>query len=152
MIILRKLNLLQKIFRRDPMPAKGERYEFDEEILMRDDVTAFIDVQETKQFNKDYKKLTPSERKLVKSYKKEISEGILYDQGPAGGDTHFLESFSSNLREFHRISIKVNNDDRFNYIVYKPTLLPKEDGTFVYYQKIVLESCKEHKLNGGKKY
>ena len=126
MIILRKLNLLQKIFRRDPMPAKSERYEFDEEILMRDDVTAFIDVQETKQFNKDYEKLTLSERKLVKAYKKEISEGILYDQGPAGGDTHFLGSFSSNLREFHRISRKVNNDDRFNYIVYKPTLYLKK--------------------------
>ena len=35
---------------------------------------------------------------------------------------------------------------------YKPVLLPKEDGTFEYYQKIVLESCKEHKLNGGKRY
>lgn len=152
MIIVRKLRLLQKLFRRDPMPIKEDRFEFDEEILMRDDVTGYIDIQETKQFTKDYEKLTPSERKLVKAFKKEISEGILYDQGPAGGDTHFLGSFSSNIREFHRISRKINVDDRFNYIVYKPVLLPKEDGTFEYYQKIVLESCKEHKLNGGKRY
>ena len=152
MIILRKLNLLQKIFRRDPMPNKSERYELDEEIMKKPGVISKRIIQKTPTFQKDYKTLMPSSQKIVDDFEKEVRQGYLYDDGPSGGDTHILGSYSSNIRKFHRLSKIINGHDRFNYIVSEPELKDNKDGTWSYIQKIVLETCAEHKIYGGKKY
>ena len=152
MIILRKLNLLQKIFRRDPMPTKKDRFEMDEEIMKRPDVISKRIIQKTPTFQKDYKTLMPSSQKIVDNFEKEVRQGYLYEDGPSGGDTHILGDYSSNIRKFHRLSKIINDHDRFNYIVAEPELKPLGDGTYSYTQKIVLETCAEHKIYGGDNY
>lgn len=152
MIILRKLRLLQKIFRRDPMPSKKDRFELDVNIMKKPGVTSKRVVQMTPAFQKEYKTLLPQDKRIVDNFKKNVKQGYLYEDGPEGGDTHILGDFSSNKRKFHRLSKKVNDEDRFNYIVHEPELNLLEDGTYSYTQKIVLETCKKHKIYGGKKY
>lgn len=56
---------------------------------------------------------------------------------------------SKNEKKSVVFSKKINDEDRFNYRVYKPTItVDKKTGKRIYYQKIVLCSCLEHTING----
>lgn len=151
MIIKRLFRLFS---RRDPMPKPEDQYKLDENLARIYNVKPKLIIESTKLFDQDYEKLTLSEKNLVKKFKKDLKDGNFYNEGEDSGDNHFLAGFSNtkSLNPFHRLSRKINRDDRFNYLVYRPILFKNDKGQYEYNQKVVLESCKEHKLNGGKTY
>ena len=91
-----------------------------------------------------------SDRAIIKRLRRDILESHIYDDGPAGGDTHFLSDFSH--KDSHVLSKKINEVDRLNYRIYRPTLIKNQDGTYDYSVKVVLESCSGHELNGTPDY
>jgi hypothetical protein len=148
--------LLLKLFgrRRDPMQKPEDQYKFDMDLADELGVEPELFIEKTSTYNKDYEKLTSSEKKLAKSYIKDLEDGLFYDESENSGDNHYLSDFSntSALDPFHRLSRRINGSDRFNYMVYRPKIFNDEKGNLRYIQKVVLESCKEHKLCDGRRY
>ena len=144
MIIFRKL--LQKLFRRDEMP--DEKFEINKEYLKEkygiDKIK--IDFLNTKKYDTQIGTKSFTERETIKKLRSDIKKGFLYDDGPNGGDTHFLSDFSH--KDDHMLSKKINSRDRLNYRVYRPYPIEDENGDPVLYQKIVFESCARHETNG----
>ena len=143
MIILR-----QKEFRRDPMP--DNKFVITEDLMDELNISEInIDIQESKKFNEQYKNQFLTEKSIIKKLKRDIKHGYLYEDGPAGGDTHFLSDFSH--KDSHVLSKKITEEDRFNYRIYEPVIEDSSSGP-IWNQKIVLESCKGHELNGTPDY
>ena len=81
-------------------------------------------------------------KKEIKSLVKDIKDYYLYEDGPAGGDTHYLSEFSR-LGKFITMSKKISYGDRLNYRIYPPKV---KNG--VYQMRIVLISCCSHSIPG----
>lgn len=97
---------------------------------------------------------TEDERKLIKRYKKDLEEGCLYYDHPdrPNGMTEYLSEFSkpnSNSNPFHRLTKRINLNDRFDYIVYPPEL--DEENKTVYYP-VVIQSIVGHNIAGQRTY
>jgi len=98
----------------------------------------------TKKFETDFSSHYSIEKKTIRNLKKDILNGHIYSDGPAGGDTHYLSKFSKKDK-LHSLSKSINTVDRFNYLVYPPYLEENEEtGELEYKQDIVLSSCKGH--------
>ena len=104
--------LLLKLFgrRRDPMPKLEDQYKFDMDLAEELGVEPELFIEKTSTYNKDYEKLTSSEKKLAKSYIKDLEDGLFYDESENSGDNHYLSDFSntSALDPFHRLSRRIN--------------------------------------------
>jgi hypothetical protein len=90
------------------------------------------------------------DRIKINQLKNDIKDGYYYEDGPNGGDTHWLKDFSH--KDSHLMSKIINNNDRLNYRVYPPEVVMLDSGEFRYQQRIVLESCKGHERNGAANY
>ena len=103
-----------------------------------------IIIDKTKRFDNEYSKHYSIEKKTITAFKKDILEGNIYYDGPAGGDTHHLEKYSKD-GIYHMESKCINTVDRLNYLVYPPRLKKNEEtGELEYIQRVVLASCKGH--------
>lgn len=108
-----------------------------------------IEISAANKFGNDKNKLGPIDKARVNQFKSEIKKGYIYEDGPTGGDTEYLDFPGENS---HLMSKKINGSDRFNYRVYPPTIEEDENGFPIYRQKIVLESCLGHGRNGARNY
>lgn len=100
-------------------------------------------------------KLSITDQKIVDKLKNDIKRGYLYEDGPAGGDTHFLEKFSHKTgnNKSTMMSKFINYSDRLNYRIYPPEVKRNtKTGEVEYIQRIVLESCEGHGRNGARNY
>ena len=132
---------------RDPMLPPEKQFKADPEVEKEYNVDLEIEVIETKNYKEEFSKHYSVEKKTIKEFKKDILDGHLYDDGPSGGDTHYLSKFSKE-KKHHTLSKCINTIDRLNYIVYPPKLFEDEGGNIRYIQKVVLTSCKEHERYG----
>lgn len=147
MIILR-----QREFRRDEIPSY-KRFVRDPEVEKDLGVELKIVLVPSKKYN------IQSQTPLYKAYKSEISKlrqdiksGYLYDDGPNGGDTHYLSDYSRKRDSALMSKIIGNTEHRLNYRVYEPEIIIGDDGNPDYIQKVVLESCLWHDTNGAGTY
>ena len=128
-----------------------KQFRADPEIEKEYNVDLEIEVIETKNYKEEFSKHYPMEKKAIKEIKKDILDGHLYDDGFAGGDTHYLSKFSKE-KKHHMLSKCINTIDRLNYIVYPPELFEDKTGETRYVQKVVLTSCKGHYRYGVGNY
>ena len=83
-----------------------------------------------------------SYKREIKSLVKDIKNYYLYNDGPAGGETHYLSEFSR-IGRFIVMSKKISYSDRLNYRIYPPEVI-----NGVYQMKVVLISCASHLIPG----
>ena len=118
----------------------GDRFGPDpslEEIYGKMELRVEPDDTYTEQYQKSF------ERPRIKKLVKDIREGHYYDDGPAGGETHYLSEFSK-AEKYHLMSKKINpKKDRLNYRIYAPKVI---NGKYV--MKIVLINCLGHNITG----
>lgn len=140
MIILRKL----KIFARRTPISDSLKKEFSiptEEIAngnFKYEFGRFSD------FNEQYKNLTPGNKEIVDRFIKDLKNGFIFTDAREGDGTHYLADESKPGRGHITYSKKINKEDRFNYVIYKPTI--DDDGK--YNQIIKLSACSEHTIAG----
>lgn len=118
----------------------------DEKIKWKDNSfeSGKIIIEKSDRFNRQYQKiLSIIDSKLIKGLISDIKKGFIYDDGPNGGDTHYLSDYSK-PDKFLTYSKSINREDRLNYMIYKPN----EDKSI----KIVLANCKGHGLLDGRNY
>lgn len=107
-----------------------------------------INIEESKNFTKQLSYCQLTTRELVYKFIKDIKNGYMYEDGPSGGDTHYLKEFSKpnnpiKERRFLMYSKSLNYHDRFNYRIYEP--MESEEGNVSY--KIVIDSIEGHNAN-----
>lgn len=117
-----------------------------------DDIKPSVEV--TDRYNNEIKEFVESERNLIKAYRKDLTDGFLYSDNPLrpDGKTEYLEEFSkpnSKVNPFHRLTKRINNSDRFDYLVYPPVL--DEQNRIVRYP-VVIQSLKGHNIAGQRTY
>jgi hypothetical protein len=153
MIIPRLKHYIEKLFaRRDKVPNKSEQYLADPEIEKKyGKLRTFIVKTDT--YRENFKSLMPTNQERVLRLEEDIRKEYLYEDGPAGGDTHILYDYSHSKgkRESHFLSKKIDSHNRFNYRVYPPGIY-NINGKDIYLRKIVLSTCEGHKINGGPDY
>lgn len=97
------------------------------------------DIETLHRYDRQYEKTMY--KKEIKDLIKDINDGHLYDDGPAGGSTHFLSEFTR-LGKHITMSKKINREDRLNYRIYPPEV---ENGRYI--QKVVLVNCIGHRID-----
>lgn len=124
-------------FREKFYSRRDKNVEWSDEIIL-------IDVQRSSTFERNYNDLSMRPYlRVIKELIRDIRSGFIYDDGPNGGDTHYLSDFSK-PGKFLIYSKSISVSDRLNYAIYKPD----ENGT----SKVVLMTCKGHKLLDGRSY
>lgn len=147
MIILRKQRQSRLFSRRDILPEEERFTNIPEEPTAKVD----IDIVPSKsKWANDRSKLSITDKSIVDKLKNDIKQGHLYDDGPNGGDTHWLKDFSN--KDSHLMSKFISYENRLNYRVYKAIVDIDEDGKVKYTIKVVLESCLGHGRDGAKNY
>ena len=149
MIILRQRN---KIFSQtseipDPFPIPDEWLDYPIE----------VSVDKTKRYDKELPLFTKDERKLIKKYWEDLEDNYIYSDHPdrLQGKTEYLSEFSKPYKKdnpFHRLTKRININDRFDYLVYSPELEEQDDGSFKVIIHIVIQSLKDHNIAGQRKY
>lgn len=115
-----------------------------------EDIKIVVEPSKNK-WEKDKSKLSITDKSIVDKLKKDIKNGYLYEDGPNGGDTHWLKDFSN--KNSHLMSKFISYNNRLNYRIYEPIEEFDEDtGCTEYTIKVVLESCLGHGRNGAKNY
>ena len=99
-----------------------------------------VDIQRDDDFIEQYQETT--HRSTIKRLIRDIRDWYLYEDGPNGGETHYLSEFSR-LGKFITMSKKINYNDRLNYRIYPPKV---EYGK--YKIKVVLINCIGHQISG----
>ena len=99
-----------------------------------------VDIQRDKKFKDQYQKT--AYRSTIKKLIRDIKDWYLYEDGPAGGETHYLSEFSR-PGKFLTFSKTINYNDRLNYRIYPPQV---ENG--VYKIRVVLINCIGHQISG----
>lgn len=156
---MRIIRLKQKIFRRDEftleyhLPVSDEiKNNFTEGEISN----PYFNIEATNKYSQDTKTLSEAEKKILAKLKKDIKDGFLYEDGPNGGDTHFLRDYSK--KEKHvTFSKKITDTLRFNYTIYPLSIKSITDSKTkkkIHYlsQKIVYQSCGNHTMNGVGRY
>ena len=103
-------------------------------------------VEYSPKVNKQISKHPEFTRKRIKSLKKSLEEGNVYEDSIKLKDenTHYLSRFSS-PKKYHRLTKNINDHDRFDYIVYPPNIfLDPETGEKILVSKIVVQSVCGH--------
>ncbi len=149
MIILRQKS---KIFSQtspmpDPFPIPSEWSEY--EVKIR--------VKGTKRYDKELPLFTKEERNLIKKYWEDLENYYIYQDHPdrPQGKTEYLAEFSKPTgqhKKFHRLTKRININDRFDYLVYPPELEKQDDGTYKVIIRVVIQSLKDHNIAGQRKY
>ena len=144
MIILR-----QKLFRRDVF-SSSMKFQLDRNLINKYGYpTVYLEYH--KDYNSDARR-GGFDKKKVKLLISDIKNGYIYEDGPNGGDTHYLSTFSSQGK-FLTFSKAVNEKDRLNYRIYPPAeFQDPSDKSKKYLQKIIILSCREHKIPGQGNY
>lgn len=106
--------------------------------------TSHIKIERSAGFNDQYKNLSPGNKEKVDQFIKDLETGFIYSDAKEGDGTHYLGNESKPSKGYVMFSKKINDSDRFNYLIYKPET---EDGES-YTMKIVLSSCFEHTISG----
>lgn len=142
MIILR-----QKFYsRRDELPSP--RFDdIPEEWAGKFDSIRYNVRDNGKKYSNDMSQLGSIDKAKVKALRKDLKAGYLYEDGPAGGDTHYLSDFSNKGK--HWMSKSINTSDRMNYIIYPPELDEKKREIVI---KAVIQSLLGHLGPGQKEY
>lgn len=73
----------------------------------------------------------------IKKLRKDVIDGYLYEDGPNGGETHWMKHLST--KKAHVYSKKINGRDRLNYLIKRPEVI---DGKYV--QKVRFENRVGH--------
>ena len=136
-----------KIFRRDEFT--------DQEVITPDlkiikELGFKLQIEASPKYNKDIPKLgikgSPDRRRL-EELKKDIKNMYLTNDGPAGGDTHYLGDYSKQGK-YYMFSKEITDDHRLNYKIYPPEIITDKN-TKLYVQRVILESCYDHELPEG---
>lgn len=158
MIILRLRNKLFSII--TPFPDKlRDEFKFNEELAINCDEVK-IDVQPSNDYMLQYNQSSETNRTKDNKFRKDLNKNPNTWFSDAPDDppytkTHYLGKESKVNTpilddRFVMFSKKINNDDRFNYKIYRPKItINEETGKKTYYQKIVLATCLEHTNNGA---
>lgn len=106
----------------------------------------------TKQYSEDKKLLGPILGKIVDGLRRDIRDGHIYDDGPNGGDTHWLKDFSN--KNSIMMSKRISDSDRLNYRIKPPTLIPNptNKSELIYVIPVTIERCYGHSRLGTKGY
>lgn len=131
--------------RRDPLP---DPFSIPEEWDGLWDSIEYQVTQVDRQYNKDIQELGSIDRHYVRKLRKDLRNGFIYQDGPNGGDTHYLEDYS-NPNKYHRLTKSINTFDRLDYLVY-PYELDKENRKLIC--PIVIQSLKGHNIYGQGEY
>ena len=112
------------------------------------------DVKTSTRYDEEIKDFTKPERDLIKAYKKDLYDWYLYEDNPLrpDGQTEYLEEFSKpfkKVKPFHRLTKRINNSDRFDYLIYPPVLDEENRKVIV---PIVIQSLKGHNIAGQTTY
>lgn len=99
-----------------------------------------VEVERNEVYEKQYQKTTY--RSIIKKLVNDLKHWYLYEDGLAGGETHYLSEFSR-TGKFLTFSKTINYNDRLNYRIYPPQV---ENG--VYKIKVVLINCIGHQISG----
>lgn len=113
-----------------------------------DDVEYRVSIVD-KTYNNEMKEFGLVDKAKVRALKKDLENGYIYSDGPAGGDTHYLEDRSLHPDKFHVMSKSINTCDRMNYGVYQPVL--DEDNRLVIIP-ITIWAIKGHTIYGQGEY
>lgn len=138
----------EKLFRRDiflDYPSLLDKPELVEKFGESE-----LSIETSDKYNEDISKLGVKgspDRKRLDSLKKDIRQGYLTSDGPAGGKTHFLGDFSK-AGKFYTFSKKISDQHRLNYKIYPPKEYIK-NGVHKHLLRVVLESCYDHELTEG---
>lgn len=136
----------EKVFtRRDPLPNP---FPIPDEWEDKYDNVIYKVSQVDKEYNKDITKFGPTEKALIKGFRKDLKNGYIYVDGPSGGDTHYLSDYSS-PNKYHRMSKSINDFDRLVYLIYPPILDEKNSKVII---PIVIQSLDGHKIYGQGTY
>lgn len=81
-------------------------------------------------------------RDIIKKLRKDIKDNYLYEDGPAGGRTHYLSEFSI-LGKHLTLSKDINKADRLIYRVKPPEI---KNGKKI--MKVILVNCEGHFIPG----
>ena len=131
--------------RRDPLP---EPFPIPEEWIGKFDHTEYKVSQVDKQYNKDMQELGPIDKQTVRKFRKDLKDGKVYQDGPNGGDTHYLADYSD-PGKFHRLTKSINTFDRMDYLVYPPVLDEENRRVLI---PIVIQSLRGHTIYGQGEY
>ena len=131
--------------RRDPLP---DPFPIPEEWIGKFDNTEYVVDQVDKQYNKDMQELGPIDKQTVRKFRKDLKAGNIYQDGPNGGDTHYLADYSD-PGKFHRLTKSINTFDRMDYLVYPPVLDEENRRVII---PIVIQSLKGHLIYGQGEY
>ena len=131
--------------RRDPMP---EPFTIPNEWDGKWETIEYAVRQVDKKYNDEIKQFGPLEKQKIKKLREDLKNGYVYQDGPAGGDTHYLEDYSK-PEKYHKLTKTINTSDRLEYSVYPPTLDEKNKKLVV---PIVIQSLKGHTIYGQGTY
>lgn len=138
----------EKLFRRDEFTD----YPFllDDPELVKELGPSKLSIEVSRKYNNDISKLgmkgTP-DRNRLEALKRDIHNGFLISDGPAGGETHYLGDYSR-LRKYHTFSKKITEEHRLNYRIYPPQKYIIS-GKAVHLMRVVLDSCFGHETTEG---
>lgn len=119
-----------------------------------------IHVQPSDDYKRQYNQSSETNRTKDNKFKEDLKKNpnTWFSDAPDDDpktNTHFLGKESNTTsskqeKRFVMFSKWINDADRFNYKVYKPTVIIDDiTKERTYYQKIVLASCLEHTNNGA---
>ncbi len=147
MIVLR-----QKEFRRDQIPPH-KIFTADPQIEQDLGIKMKITIEQSKKYNEQTRTgLFQGLKSDISKLRDDIKAGYLYEDGPNGGDTHYLSDYSRKRDSALMSKVIGKTIHRLNYRVYEPEIVEDKNGELHYIQKVVLESCIRHDTNGAGEY
>lgn len=140
----------EKIFRRDEISERVLEDLREDEDLVSKYGRPTIRISASKLYNDQLKTFGLAlDRSRIKKLLQDIKKGHIVNDGPAGGDTHYLGDYSK-LGKYYTFSKAIDDNNRLNYRVYCPSVginpITKEEE---YVKLIVLESCWGHNTREG---
>ena len=150
MIKFRLGTLQQKLFYR----ADKRRWEEPEELKnlsAEDKIDTFINVEFGKLYEKQMPNIDPANKKIIQRFKKDLKDGLIYDDRFPDDDTEYLDQ-ESKLGKYLVYTKRINGPDRFSYMIYKPKFTKEKENYYRIEIKIVIYSVKGHLKPNGQPY
>jgi len=126
--------------RRDEFPDKlKNEFKYNNEFANKAD-EVIIKIERTDTFNKQFNLSTTINQKIIKGFIQDFKDENKWFEDPIS-DAHYLADMSNvttsiNDKRSVVFSKKINNQDRFNYRIYRPELIEDElTGKILYIQK-----------------
>ena len=140
----------EKLFRRDEITEEVYEDLMDKPELVEKYGPSSIKISASKEYNKQMATFGPAINKTrIKALLRDIKAGHLTNDGPNGGDTHYLGDYSK-MGKSHVFSKAIDETHRLNIRVHCPgeAVNPQTHKT-EHLKIVVLESCWEHNINEG---